>query len=215
MLNKKKKIMSENKDWIGNKKSTYITLGASNHTDKERQTEDYYATDPIAIDGLKSVWDIPQNVWEVSCGEGHLSKRLEELGHTVYSTDLIDRGYGIGNVDFLKTTELPKDCTCILTNPPYKYALEFVNHSLDLLPEGGYCVMFLKTTFLEGKKRYNNLFSVNPPKYMFQFVSRVLCAKNGDFETMIAGGGSAVSYAWFVFQKGYKGDTIIKWINNN
>ena len=75
--------------------------------------------------------------------------------------------------------------------------------------------MFLKTTFLEGKKRYNNLFSVNPPKYMFQFVSRVLCAKNGDFERMIAGGGSAVSYAWFVFQKGYKGDTIIRWINNS
>ena len=69
--------------------------------------------------------------------------------------------------------------------------------------------------FLEGKKRYNNLFSINPPKYMFQFVSRVLCAKNGDFETMITSGGSAVSYAWFVFQKGYKGDTVIRWINNS
>lgn len=204
-----------NKDWSGNGNSIWKTLGASNHTEKDRQNEDYYATDKIAIDGLKSVWKIPQNIWECACGEGDLSKRLEELGHTVYSTDLVDRGYGIGNVDFLKTTELPDDCTCILTNPPYAKALEFVNHSLDLLPEGGYCVMFLKTTFLESKKRYNNLFSINPPKYMFQFVSRVLCAKNGDFETMIAGGGSAVSYAWFVFQKGYKGDTIIRWINNN
>ena len=76
--------MSENKDWFGNKKSTYITLGASNHTNKERQRDDYYATDPIAIDGLKSVWNIPQTVWEVSCGAGHLSERLKELGHTVY-----------------------------------------------------------------------------------------------------------------------------------
>ena len=50
---------------------------------------------------------------------------------------------------------------------------------------------------------------------MLQFVRRVLCAKNGDFERMIAGGGSAVSYAWFIFQKGYKGDTIIRWINNS
>ena len=24
---------------------------------------------------------------------------------------------------------------------------------------------------------------------------------------------SAVAYAWFVFEKGYKGDTIVKWIN--
>ena len=35
-----------NKDWSGNQNSIFKTLGASNHTDKERQTEDYYATDP-------------------------------------------------------------------------------------------------------------------------------------------------------------------------
>lgn len=33
------------KDWTGNKNSVFKTLGASNHTDKERQNEDYYATD--------------------------------------------------------------------------------------------------------------------------------------------------------------------------
>lgn len=206
-----------NKDWSGNKKSTYITLGASNHTDKEREQNDFYATDPVAIDGLNSIWDIPQNIWECSCGEGHLSKRLQELGHNVYSTDLINRDFQVeamGESDFLKTTELPENCECILTNPPYNKATEFVIHALDLLPQGGYCAMFLKTTFLEGKKRYNLLFSKTPPKYIFQFVSRVLCAKNADFEGMIAGGGSAVSYAWFIFEKGYKGDTIIKWINN-
>lgn len=37
------------KDWIGNSKSTYVMLGASNHTDKERQNDDYYATDPKAL----------------------------------------------------------------------------------------------------------------------------------------------------------------------
>lgn len=30
---------------------------------------------------------------------------------------------------------------------------------------------------------------------------------------MRAGGGSAVAYAWYVWQKGYKGNTIVKWIN--
>jgi len=30
---------------------------------------------------------------------------------------------------------------------------------------------------------------------------------------MKAGGGSAVAYAWFIWEKGYKGDTIVKWIN--
>lgn len=40
----------------------------------------------------------------------------------------------------------------------------------------------------------------------------ILRPENGDFESMIKGGGSAVSYAWFVWEKGYKGGTIVKWI---
>lgn len=43
--------------------------------------------------------------------------------------------------------------------------------------------------------------------------SRITCAKNGDFEYMKANGGSAVAYAFYVWQKGYKGDTILKWFN--
>lgn len=37
------------KDWTGNGKSIFTTLGASNHTEKEREINDYYATDPIAV----------------------------------------------------------------------------------------------------------------------------------------------------------------------
>ena len=36
------------KDWTGDKNSVYKTLGASNHTDKERQSEDFYATEQKA-----------------------------------------------------------------------------------------------------------------------------------------------------------------------
>ena len=130
----------------------------------------------------------------------------------MYSYDLINRGYGEGQRDFFQTKELPADCNCILTNPPYSLATEFVVHSLKLLGNGGICAMFLKTTFLEGKNRYDKLCSKQPPKYIYQFVSRILCAKNADFERMKAGGGSAVSYAWFIWEKGYTGDTVVRWI---
>ena len=116
------------KDWTGNKNSIFKTLGASNHTDKERQNEDYYATDPIAIDVLLKdggvTFDKP--IWECSCGEGHLSERLKSFGYEVRSTDLIDRGYGEGGIDFL-TYNQPWNGD-ILTNPPYKYAKEFIEH---------------------------------------------------------------------------------------
>lgn len=38
-----------NKDWSGNSHTTFVTIGASNHVEEERQQNDYYATDPIAM----------------------------------------------------------------------------------------------------------------------------------------------------------------------
>lgn len=197
------------KDWNGNKNGVFSTLGASNHTDKEREANDYYATDPKAVDALIGAYDLPIKIWECACGEGHLAQRLTELSYEVEATDLIDRGYGKGGVDFLRELDA-RDCDCILTNPPYKYATEFVVHALELLPEGGVCAMFLKTTFLEGQRRLEEIYSKTPPRYVFQFSKRIPCAKNGDFDGM--GFNSAVAFAWFVWEKGWKGETTIRWI---
>lgn len=199
------------KDWSGNGKSVFVTLGASNHTDKEREANDFYATDPIAIDKLiGSIGFIPSVVWECACGTGCLSERLKQYCNGVVSTDAIDRGYGQVQ-DFLLAKEMPSGCSCIITNPPYKLATEFILHALSLLPDGGRCIMFLKTTFLEGEKRHRFLFSKYPPQRILQFSKRVLCAKNAEFQKMCKV-GSAVSYAWFVWEKGYKGETTITWI---
>lgn len=205
------------KDWTGNGNSIFKTLGASNHTDKERQSEDFYATDPIAIDRLLKAYDIPHNVWECACGEGHLAKRLRDLGHSVVATDIVNRGFGEMWMDFLFFNNLPycfqgKDDVCILTNPPYKYATEFVEHGLQILPTGQPCIMLLKTTALEGKSRYEKLYRNGCLEAVYQFTERLLCAKNGDFEAMKKGGGSAVSYAWFVFRLGCEQPPKLYWI---
>lgn len=72
--------------------------------------------------------------------------------------------------------------------------------------------MFLKIQFLEGKER-KKLFLSNPPKTIYVSSSRLLCAKNARFDEMISGGGSAVAYAWFIWEKGFKGTTQLKWFN--
>ena len=196
-------------DWTGNYNSIFKTLGASNHTDKEREKDDYYATDPVAIDKLLTVEKPFKNIWECACGEGHLSKRLKEYGYNVYSSDLIDRGYGEAVWDFLSMGSCPAlDDFDILTNPPYKYAKEFVLKALELVNDDRKVYMFLKLTFLEGKARYVELFSKYPPKTIYVFSERVSCSKNGD-ENLYHG---AVCYAWFVWKKGYNGITEVKWI---
>ncbi len=195
------------KDWIGNKPAIFVTLGASNHTIGERQKHDYYATEPKAVELLLEVEKFNKNIWECACGEGHISKVLERHGYQVRSTDLIDHGYGKSGIDFLKQTEFFNGD--IITNPPYKYAQQFVQKALELIPEGNKVAMFLKLQFLEGKAR-KKFFLENPPKVVYVSSSRLKCAKNGEFDKYPS---SAVAYAWFVWIKGFKGDPIIKWIN--
>lgn len=198
------------KDWTGNQKSIYTTLGASNHTEKERQQHDYYATDPKAMTLLLELEKFNNNIWEPAVGEGHLAEVLKEQGYNVLATDLISRGYGLGGVDFLKQTK--KFDGDIITNPPYKYAKEFIEKALDLIPKGNRVAMFLKVQFLEGKAR-KKLFEKHPPKVIYVSSSRLLCAKNADFAGVIKGGGSAVAYSWWIWEKGYKGETVVRWFN--
>lgn len=195
-----------NKDWTGNKKSTFATLGASSHSDGDREQHDYYATEPSAIDDLFRVHKFDNTIWEPACGEGHLSKQIEEYGKSVYSTDLVDRGYGNDFFDFLTDdTKWPGD---IITNPPYKYAQQFVDKSLKLIEDGKQVAMFLKLTFLEGQKR-RVMFDKYPPKYVYVFSARKKCAINGDFEKT---GSSAACYAWFIWEKGSKTEPIVRWL---
>lgn len=173
---------------------------------------DYYATDPNSVkiflralerDGFK----LHNSIWECSCGEGHISKVLADEGYKVLSTDLIDRGYGIGNTNFLECTFKYPDMD-ILTNPPYKYAKEFIEHSLKLCNDGEYVVMYLKIQFLEGKAR-RELFDKAPPKYVYVNSERQICAINGKLEDIKS---SATCYCWFIWEKGYKGEPVIRWI---
>ena len=188
--------------------NTMRTLATTTHSIGDRQADDYYATDPVAIDLLvePDYIRLQNDIWEPCCGEGHLSKRLIDYGYNVRSSDLVDRGFGEVCDFLLCEKEWHGD---IVTNPPYKIALEICQHALDVCTHGSTVAMFLKLQFLEGKER-KQWFKMNPPKYVMVCSSRVTCAKDGRFDLYK---GSAVCYAWFVWQKGYTGDTVIKWIN--
>ena len=197
------------RDWTGNKRSAHAMIGSFVGAHSVREEHDYYATDPNALASLLKQKQLPRVVYECACGTGHLAEVLVKLGHSVIATDLVSRGYGVGGVDFLKVETLPDNCACILTNPPYKYTMEFIEHSLELLPEGGEAIFLLNINALAGKARYERLYSQGTLKEVYVFPRRVQCAKNGDFASMT---GSAVNYAWFVFEKGHSGTTNLHWI---
>lgn len=192
---------------LSNEHGVFVTLGASNHTVNPRAENDFYATDPRAIELLLNVENFSDKVWECACGEGHLSKVLESKGYDVISTDLIDRGFGTGGVDFLSFSETFDGD--IITNPPYKYAIEFVEKAISSITNGHKVAMLLRLSFLEGISR-RKLFDRHPPKTVYVASKRILCAKNGDFENS---DGSAIAYAWFVWEKGFVGEPTLRWFN--
>ena len=193
------------KDWTGNKATTFAVLGASNHSSLTREVNDYYATDPKAVELLLEKEKFSINLLEPSCGEGHISKLLSEHGYNVTSSDLINRGFG-NTQDFFDYKYFNGN---IITNPPYKAALDFVKHSLEIIPDGNKVAMFLKIQFLESKSR-RIFFDEFPPKKIYVASSRLICAMNGEFDKYKS---SAACYAWFIWEKGYTGKPEIDWIN--
>ena len=193
---------------------TMKIVGASNHTKEEREHNDYYATDPQAFkDFLWAFGDrdgeiLNRKVWEPACGEGNLAQVLRDRGFLVLATDKIDRGYG-EVYDFLEQTERMRWDGDVITNPPYKgnQDIDFVRKSLDMVSKGKWVIMLFKVQFVASKKRFF-LFQELPPKFIYVHSSRIKIWKNNDDD----GCSNALDYAWFVWEKGFTGETITRWI---
>lgn len=116
-----------------------------------------------------------------------MSEVLKAAGYNVTSSDLIDRGFG----EVKSLFDYEHFDGDIITNPPYKLALDCVKKSLDLVDDGHKVAMFLKIQFLESKTR-KEFFEQCPPKVVYVASSRLTCAKNGDFNQYA---GKAMSFA--------------------
>ena len=207
---KKTKTNKNKKDWKGDLQSQMTVIGASNSAVNERQNEDYYATEPKAVRLLLEIEHFPKEktIWECACGGGHLSEEMEKLGYNVYSSDCYDRGYG-EILDFLEKDKNIQFEGNIITNPPYKFTSEFILRGMQILKTGNKLALFLPIRYLEGKKR-RKIYTQYPPQTVYVSSGNLSCARGGDFTKST---GNAVSYAWFVWQKGHSGATELKWFN--
>ena len=192
--------------------NTFITLGANNHTNVIREMDDFYATPPLAVKKLMKLETFDKNIWEPCCGMNHITNVLKDNNYNVRTSDIIDRvnDGSVEIIDFLNYNE--KYNGDIITNPPYKFATEFVYKSMETITNGHKVAMFLKLTFLETKKRYE-LFKKYPPKVIYVASMRFGCSQTGEFNSN-GNTGSAIAYCWYIWEKGYNGDTVIKWFNN-
>jgi hypothetical protein len=162
---------------------------------------DYFPTPAWATHALVDNEKFVGNIWECACGDGAISKVLEQTGYSVFSSDLFDRGYGDAGHDFVSST---READNIVTNPPYNCAEGFVRAGIRNTRSK--FALLLRLAFLEGANRANTIFNKCPPSRVWVFSERITFYPAG----AIKAGSGTTAYAWFVWDKNALG-TELKW----
>lgn len=146
---------------------------------------DYFPTPPWAtralVEHLNTWGDVSRDsVWEPACGEGHMARPLAESFAQVVASDIHDYGHGavydfLGAGSLLEEAPPISDPDWIITNPPFNRAAEFALRAAEVAREG--FALLVRTSFLEGGTRYEELFSQHPPEWILQFSERVIMTK--------------------------------------
>lgn len=170
---------------------------------KDRHEADFYPTPPEATEALFNREVFEGSVLEPACGNGAMSKVIEKY-NSVDSFDLYDRGYG-EQADFLTSGWRAYDN--VITNPPYRFAQQFVQTAKMVAEKK--VAMLLKLVFLESRGRYQ-MFQDDqfPLKTVYVFCDRLKIYKEG----IVGKNSGLIAYAWFVWDKDYKGKPTIEWI---
>lgn len=132
----------------------------------EREAHDFYPTPDWVTSALLQHAALRGPVWEPCCGDGAMARVIARAGHKVVASDLVDRGFGKGGVDFFSCTEFPPGCRAMVTNPPFGDGgetrkpvnaslslLKFVRHALDLtLRADGQLALLVRLQWMAGRR---------------------------------------------------------------
>lgn len=186
-----------------------LSIVGSSRRNGDREKDDFYPTPAYATEALIERENFFGTTWEPACGDGAIVKVLQERSMDVIFSDLVYRGFGNNNqMDFLKTNI---QCENIITNPPFVLAQEFIEHSKKCASQK--IAMFLKTTFLEGARRYPMFMDLEfPLARMYQFCKRVNLYKGCETIDKSTISSGMIAFAWFVWDKEHKGPATIHWI---
>jgi hypothetical protein len=187
-----------------------LPFGHDGRVHPSRAPYEFYPTPPQATRALLSVEEFDGPIWEPACGEGHISNVLVKAGYQVVSTDLIPRGYGQGDIDFLQETA-PR-AKHIVTNPPYGRGLgdAFVLKALELTAgTGGSVAMLLNLASLAHPTRHQ-LWTEHPPAVIYA-LDELVCWPEG-IPSLARATTASHRYCWAVWKPSHSGRPAFWWL---
>ena len=203
----------------------------------ERDENDWYTEPRWCVDLLIEAEKPTGRIWDPCCGHGTIGRAFAENNHPIKSTDLIQREYGLGGIDFLNVEPAQRNrVDRIWVNPPFGLAAAFVRHAVKLV-DGSACFL-LPLKWLASEPRQElfrevgrpqriyvlaNRPSMPPGKFLDGETGRFNCddpfpkEKNGELKYRWRKGdkpgGGAVDFMWVKFVPGYEGPTFMDWLS--
>jgi len=177
---------------------------SANNVSGKRKKSDFYETPYSITRHLLNVEDFDYNltICEPACGDGAIVKVLKEKTNNFVAYDI--------EKNFLSET---KQYDYIITNPPFSIAYEFIVKAKQVAKKK--FAFLLPLSYLHGKKRYDDIYSDKdyPLKKVYVFTRYPMLGEklreDGKYNT------GMMVYAWFIFDKEYKGPSMLNWIDNN
>lgn len=181
-----------------------------------RSRLDFYQTPEEDIERfLRSSGLVPNAgiVLEPATGDGNFIKVLERLrpDARLVAGDIEQRGFELDYVNDFLTQPFKKDVDCIITNPPFTHAEAFIHKGLEVC--SGDVIMLLKLAFLASQGR-KDLYDKGHLREVWVSRSRINCY-GPDVKVSSTGrrtNSSTMDMGWFVFNRNYNGDPVIKWL---
>lgn len=179
--------------------------------DEKQSSNDLYTTPVEALDAIWPYMEkdiiLANNVLEPCSGMHDITKYLTSRGALVFTNELypVD-GFRYDTVeDFLSDNNSCGAYSMLVSNPPYNKASEFILKGFEHAPVQWH---FLRLSFLEGQKRFEELFNLGKLSDVYIFTYRVSCPKGIDREKT----ANSVCYAWYRFDKYYCGQPKLHWL---
>jgi hypothetical protein len=165
---------------------------------------DCYSTPAVAVEALLTVESLPYHIWEPAAGRGNIVCALRDAGHAVIASDIWYYNFTLDfEADFLDQVRAPAGTELILTNPPYRYATEFVDHALTLCPR---VIMLCRLAFLESECR-TRILDTGTLAAVHVFKKRLPMMHREGWTGRRA--SNAMPFAWFVWNRNHAGPTTV------
>jgi len=167
-----------------------------------RDPSDYYSSPPWTVHRLLEAVELPGGLWlEPTAGEGAIINAVAEKRRDVVWHAVEAREECIPILDAIPTCQVavrgsfqavPVDTSgryaCLVGNPPYRSALQIVQHALEFAP---IVVMLLRLNWLASDKRVAWIRANTPSVFVLP-----------DRPSFVGESGDATEYAWMAWGLG-------------